>query len=218
MNNEYILTSPTPQLTFVAQIRNISAQPTNTTYKLDDGTGTLEVKVYQSPDLEEENPNSMQSKLTQNAYARVWGNLKEFNNRRHVGAKIIRPVEDYNEVNYHLLEATLCHLYYTKGPLDKAGGAGGAGAGAGGQDHAMGGAADTTSYGGNLAGYSAVAKKVFKYLSEAPQTNEGLHQQEIAANIGVDTAEVARAGDDLLAGGLIYTTVDDQTWAVLEAD
>jgi replication factor A2 len=72
--------------------------------------------------------------------------------------------------------------------------------------------------GADMAGYSAVAKKVFKYLSEAPQTNEGLHQQEIAASLGIDTAQVARAGDDLLAGGLIYTTVDDQTWAVLEAD
>jgi replication factor A2 len=36
--------------------------------------------------------------------------------------------------------------------------------------------------------------------------------------MGVESAEVGRAGDDLLAGGLIYTTVDDQTWAILEAD
>jgi replication factor A2 len=34
----------------------------------------------------------------------------------------------------------------------------------------------------------------------------------------LESADVLRAGDDLLAGGLIYTTVDDHTWAVLEAD
>jgi replication factor A2 len=72
--------------------------------------------------------------------------------------------------------------------------------------------------GADLKQYSAVARKVFKHLHEAPQTNEGLHQQDIASALGEDTADVARAGDELLAGGLIYTTVDDQTWAVLEAD
>jgi replication factor A2 len=108
-------------------------------------------------------------------------------------------------------------LHYTRGPLDKLGEAGqqAGGHAAGQHDTVMGGAA----YGGqDLAAYSGTARKVFKYLSETEQTNEGLHQQEIAANLGLDIAEVARAGDDLLAGGLIYTTVDDQTWAVLEAD
>jgi replication factor A2 len=69
-----------------------------------------------------------------------------------------------------------------------------------------------------MAGYNPVAKKVFQYLREAPQSNEGLHQHVIAANLGLESADVLRAGDDLLAGGLIYTTVDDHTWAVLEAD
>lgn len=153
-------------------------------------------------------------KLVENAYCRVWGKLKSFHDRKNVGAQIIRPVEDYNEISYHLLEATVVHLYYTRGPIGGTAGGGGAAANGGqGQDQATG------VYGGaNLSGYSAVAKKVFKYMSEAPQSNEGLHQQAIAANIGVDTADVARAGDDLLAGGLIYTTVDEQTWAVLEAD
>lgn len=114
-----------------------------------------------------------------------------------------------------MLEATVVHLHYTRGPVGGAAGAGGAAAN-GGQKQQQ----DTSGiYGGaDMSSYSAVAKRVFKYLSEAPQSNEGLHQQDIAANLGVDTAEVARAGDDLLAGGLIYTTVDDQTWAVLEAD
>lgn len=156
-------------------------------------------------------PNDSKAKLVENSYCRVWGKLKSFHDRKHIGAQIIRPLEDYNEVSYHLLEATLVHLHYTRGPIGAKSGAGGA-AGHGGQ------AQDNTTEGANLAGYTPVAKKVFQYLMSAPQTNEGLHQQDIAANIGVDTAEVARAGDDLLAGGLIYTTVDDQTWAVLEAD
>lgn len=176
----------------------------------------MEVKQWVDPETEDLRAGS-KAKLVENTYCRVWGKLKDFNGRKHVGAQFIRPLDDLNEISYHLLEATYVHLFLTKGPIDGAAGTGASGANANaaqGQAQATGGV-----YGGaDLSAYSNVAKKVFKYLSEAPQTNEGLHQQQIAANIGVDTAEVARAGDDLLAGGLIYTTVDDQTWAVLEAD
>ena len=187
---------------------------TNATYRLDDGTGSIEVKQLIDADAVDQ-PSANKAKLVENMYCRAWGKLKCFNGKKHVYAQIIRAVEDYNEISYHLLQATLVHLYHTRGPLGATGGAGGAGTnGAQGQQQ--------TSYSGpggaDLAGYTRVAQRVFKHLHESPQTNEGLHQQEIAAALGIDTAEVARAGDDLLAGGLIYTTVDDQTWAVLEAD
>ena len=201
-------------MTFVGQIRNISTQTTNITYKIDDGTGSIEVKQWVDSDAIDQ-PSPSKAKIIENAYCRVWGKLKSFHDRKHVGAQIIRPVEDYNEVSYHLLEATYVHLHYTRGPLVAAGGEGAAVVN-GQAPQQTGGA---FSYGGvDLSSYSSAAKKVFKYLVEAPQTNEGLHQQAIAAAVGLDTGEVARAGDDLLAGGLIYTTVDDQTWAVLEAD
>ncbi|KAH7385655.1 hypothetical protein BKA66DRAFT_569497 [Pyrenochaeta sp. MPI-SDFR-AT-0127] len=202
------------QLTFVAQIRNISTQTTHTTYRLDDGTGSIEVKQWVDSDTADQtNPNKV--KLVEGAYCRAWGKLKAFNDRRSVGAQIIRPIEDMNEVSYHLLEATAVHLYFTRGPPGStAAGTATANGTAGQQQAAAGG-----NYGGyDLAGYNPVAKRVFQYLREAPQSNEGLHQQEIAAKLGIETADVARAGDDLLAGGLIYTTVDDQTWAILEAD
>lgn len=201
------------QLTFVGQIRNISTQTTNTTYRLDDGTGSIEVKQWVDSDTVDQN-NPIKAKLVEGAYCRAWGKLKSFNDRRSVGAQIIRPVEDMNEVSYHLLEATSVHLFFTRGPP----GAANAGAGATNTNGAAGQQA-AGAYGAyDLAGYNPVAKKVFAYLRETPQGNEGLHQHEIAANLGLESADVLRAGDDLLAGGLIYTTVDDHTWAVLEAD
>ncbi|KAE8842605.1 hypothetical protein CFE70_002041 [Pyrenophora teres f. teres 0-1] len=208
------------QLTLVGQIRNISNQTTNNTYRLDDGTGSIEVKVWVDSDSSEQ-PNPTKAKLVEGAYCRAWGKLKIFNDRRSVGATVIRPIEDMNEISFHLLEATAVHLHFTRGPP---GGAQTAGANANGavgqqqqqqqQQQAAGG-----NYGGyDLTAYGQVAKKVFQYLREAPQSNEGLNQHEIAAKLGIDTADVAKAGDELLSGGLIYTTVDDQTWAILEAD
>ncbi|KAF2276265.1 replication protein A, subunit RPA32, partial [Westerdykella ornata] len=204
--------SKVTQITFVGKIMNISTQVTNVTYKLDDGTGGIEAKLWIDADAAEQNP--LKARLVEGSYCRVFGKLKSFHDKKHVGAAIIRPVEDYNEVSYHLLEATVVHLYYTRGPLAGATSGGQVTGGAQQPEQTAGG-----SYGPpNLAQASPTARRVYKYLSESPQTNEGLHANVIAANLGVDMAVVARAGDELLQLGVIYTTVDDLTWAVLEQD
>ncbi|EUC45533.1 hypothetical protein COCMIDRAFT_36721 [Bipolaris oryzae ATCC 44560] len=198
------------QLTLVGQIRNISNQTTNTTYRLDDGTGSIEVKQWVNPETVDHS-SVAKAKLVEGAYCRAWGKLRSFNDRKSVGATIIRPIEDMNEISYHLLEATAIHLYFTRGPPGQAGSATTNGAG---KQRAIEG-----GYGGaDLAGYSQAAKRVFSFLREVEQSNEGVNQYEIASKLGIDAADVAKAGEDLLAGGLIYTTLDDQTWAILEAD
>ncbi|KAL8712962.1 MAG: hypothetical protein Q9220_002822 [cf. Caloplaca sp. 1 TL-2023] len=212
------------QLTFVGQIRNISTQTTNITFKLDDGTGTVEVKQW----IDAENdPMDMargggggQAKsqgLVENEWARVWGRLKAFNNRRHVGAHVIRPVADKMDITYHLLEATYVHLYFTRGPLESKDGAGGAGI----KGEMDGGDSDMKMENGAgggraLPSMSASARRVLQHLKESPQNNEGLHNQHIAASLRMPVTEVMKAGDELLTQSLIFTTVDDNTWAVLD--
>ncbi|KAF1840832.1 replication protein A, subunit RPA32 [Cucurbitaria berberidis CBS 394.84] len=202
------------QITFVGQICNISAQATHTTYKLDDGTGSVEVKQYIDSDAVDQ-PNPNKAKLVEGAYCRAWGKLNHWNDRRYVASQIIRPIEDMNEVSYHLLEATAIHLYFTR-PAPGAANAGAAATNGGaGQQQAAG--------GGNHGDYdlrtcSPMAKKVFQQLREMPQTNEGIHQQVIAAQLKMDMSDIAAAGVELQDSGLIYTTVDDQTWAILEPE
>lgn len=194
------------QLTFVGQIRNIAAQTTNITYKLDDGTGSIEVKQWNDSEAMEASP--LKSKLVEGAYCRAWGKLKSFHDRRHVNAQIIRPVEDMNEVQYHLLEATAVHLHFTRGPPGASENAGGAAP--------TNGAVQQTGVGQNLSGVSNLGQRVYKFLQSHPDNNEGVNYQVIASQIGVDTVEVGRAGDELLEAGLIYTTLDDMTWALLD--
>ena len=158
--------------------------------------------------------NPTKSKLVEGAYCRVWGKLKSFHERRHVTASIIRPIEDMNEVSYHLLEATAVHLHYTRGPLGQSNDAGGAGQ----AQNTNGATGQADGRAAELASYSKVAQQVYKFLEQTKQGDQGIHQQVIASQLGLNTADVARAGDQLLEGGLIYTTVDDVTWALLEAE
>jgi len=202
------------QITFVGQIRNVSTQATNITYKLDDGTGLIEVKQWIDTDAPAE---TSKTQLQENTYVRVWGRLKAFNNKRHVGAHVIRPVTDFNEINMHLLEATYVHLYFTRGPPESLQ----PGIARGGDSNGMfveqtGTNGFANGGGKQLPAMSATARRVFNQLQAAPQNNEGLHVQNIAAQLGLPANDVFKAGDELLGMGIIYTTVDDETWAVLE--
>jgi replication factor A2 len=195
----------------VGQIRNKSQQTTNITYKIDDGTGEIEVKQW----LDETSRDSMESdsKLEQDAYVKAFGRLRSFNNKRHVGANFVRPVEDKNEISHHLLDATLVHLHFTRGPL-------GAKPGANADKRVGDGDAMETSYnhqngGSELNNVSVTARRVYQALKDTPQSNEGVNIQEVARVMRMDIQQVHKAGQELLEYGHIYTTVDDDTWAVL---
>lgn len=149
-------------------------------------------------------------KLVEDGYCRVWGRLKSFGNKRHVGAHVIRPITDYNEVNYHLLEATAVHLFFTRGPPSAIQTNGHKGTN--GTD-----AQDSYNAGGNtLPGVSPLARRVYNTLKEGNQSNEGLHVQMLATQMGMPVNEVYKGAEELLAIGVIFTTVDDNTWAVLD--
>ncbi|KAK7750507.1 Replication factor A protein 2 [Diatrype stigma] len=204
------------QVTLVGQVRAVSPQTTNVTLRLDDGTGVIEVKQW----LDADKPDDAKgANYALDAYVRVYGRVKSFNNKRHIGAHVIKPVHDFNEVNYHLLESTYVHLYFTKPAAG--GNAVGAGAGAG-----AGNAADDDSmfvdggYGAagsapNLSGVSAKARKMFNWLQSSDTGNEGVNIHVIAQSTGLSVPDAMAASEELIQPGLIYTTVDDETFAIL---
>lgn len=160
--------------------------------------------------------------LELDTYVRVTGPIKSANNKRSVFCHDIREVSDYNQVNYHLLESTYVHLYFTRGPL---GGQGGA-ANTDGDSMFVdggeygGGAGDAAAAGGQapskLSGCTANARKMFNFMNNTPGGNEGIHLNVVTNSTGMALRDVLNAADELLGQGLIYTTVDDETWAILE--
>ncbi|KAJ5783230.1 hypothetical protein N7457_005004 [Penicillium paradoxum] len=204
---------------FMGQVRNISSQSTNVTYKIDDGTGEIEVKKWvdsttaDNMDTDDvKAPGDGKSELEINGYARVFGSIKSFGNKRYIGAHSVRPLTNINELHTHLLEATAVHLFFTRGPP----GAAAAGGAAGGVDAVMGGADDGAGQNKVLATMSALAKKIYTLLKNEPQGTEGIHMQVISSRLNVPASDVARAGEELLNAGVIFSTTDEQTWAYLE--
>jgi hypothetical protein len=77
----------------------------------------------------------------------------------------------------------------------------------------------TTAVGGQelLARILDDERMVFNILLDEPQHGHGLHVKDIAKkSAGLTVNDVFKAGDVLLGEGLIYTTADNETWAVLE--
>ncbi|KAL2822974.1 hypothetical protein BJX63DRAFT_2918 [Aspergillus granulosus] len=206
---------------FVGQVRNISSQSTNITYKLDDGTGEIEAKHWMTPDDSMDTTDESvasggkdRNGIEINGYAKVFGKLKNmFGDRRVVTTHCVRPLTDINEVHFHFLEAAAVHLFFTRGPAPAAGGGSG-----GAKDEQMAGIDGGADGGGgvSLPAMTPLAKRVYNLLRTEPQTNEGMQAQQIAAKLGVSIGDVARAGDELLNAAVIYSTVDEQTWAILE--
>ncbi|KAH0545579.1 hypothetical protein FGG08_000410 [Glutinoglossum americanum] len=210
------------QVSFIGQIRNISSQTTMTIYKMDDGTGTIEVKQYVDSDAAsfmDTDGTSSKPRLVEGAYAKAWGRLRSSNNKRFVGTHVIRPIQDHNEVQCHLLEATAVHLYFTRGPPEQF-----TNTTADGVHQAPGafkqesssynynaGAGGMASNGKGLPQMSPVARRVYEALKSGPQNHEGVHVHQLVTQLGLPYPEVLKAGDELLGHGSIFTTVDDET-------
>lgn len=161
--------------------------------------------------------HSTRKKVELNGFVKVFGRVKVFGNKKFLGAHNVRPVSDVNEINLHFLEATAVHLFFKHGPPQSKGAENsGAATNAYGADSgAMKGGDD---YAGSrpLPPMSASARRVYNLLRSEPQSNEGLHMQNISAKLGLPSTDVMKAGDELLSAGLIFSTMDELTWAILE--
>ncbi|KAJ2784315.1 Replication factor A protein 2 [Coemansia javaensis] len=195
------------QVTFVGVVRNVSPMSVNVTYLVEDGTGKIDVRMWLNSSSEgggsgggEGKDHMLDPAIATGKYVRVYGELKFFNNARHVNAHKIRAVTDHNEIAYHGLEATYVHLVKTRGP------AAAAGAAAGGPGHAPGGA-----FAGAGSGLSPVHAAILDAIKQAPRSPEGVSIDAIQAALGgrFHSGDVTAAVDWLIGEGHLFTTIDE---------
>lgn len=202
-----------PQIVIVGQIRNVSTNSMRISYKVDDGTGVIDVNRFLGDEKSAFEDGTLAT-LPQDTYIKAFGRLKEFGSTRHVLALIMRPIEDHNEISCHLLESTLVHLQTSRGLPSKDGT--NTRTGAGDDMDVDGGLGNGMDNAKNLSGLSVNAKKVYQYIEEAKQSHEGVHLQQIAQGLHMELNQIQKGGNELLDKGLIYSTVDEDTWALLE--
>jgi len=102
------------QITIVGVIQSASENTTNLSFNVEDGTGSIEVRIWL--DAEEHSDNRPQ--FRPGNYVRVIGNLRSFMNKKSIIAFRLLPITDFNEITYHFIEVIYVHLYNLKGPLN----------------------------------------------------------------------------------------------------
>ncbi|OLL22241.1 Replication factor A protein 2, partial [Neolecta irregularis DAH-3] len=194
-------------VTFVGQIRNVAMASTNVTYRIEDGTGLIEVKQWLDSDTTD---LDRRNELSNDMYVRVVGQLKSFSGKRHVGSHHIRRITDMNEVHYHFLEATTIHLYFTRGPID------GTHPKHESSSMMMQGIQNTGAsqgYNNNAGIEQKIAEhklppyhaQIMRVIMNQPASNEGVPMNIIAQN--VKGGDLRVAVEELLQDGLLYTTI-----------
>jgi len=181
------------QLTLVAQVFDIVSQATSVVFVLDDGTGRIEGRQWlsETQDSDSNQPSGIEEK----SYVRVMGSLKSFANKRHISIQRIRPVDNYNEVLFHLTEALSVHLILTRGPPG------------GGAYTATAATASDNKY----EDLPPLQKAIVRFIQNNPSGNEGVNVAAIArgAMPNQTSSAISDAIDALMDAGVIYTTIDD---------
>lgn len=98
----------------VGSISNVQEHSTNFTFQLNDGSGSIECKLWIEKDA---SGMSKISALRNGVLARVIGNVREYDNKIHVSVYDAYAVKDYNELTYHILDIIYTHCQNTKGPV-----------------------------------------------------------------------------------------------------
>jgi replication factor A2 len=149
--------------------------------------------------------------MPENIYVKVHGRIQLNSGKRYVVTTFVRPIEDHNEIATHLLDATYVHLQLTRG-APKAGG------NKGGDDDKM--DMEPSGFGASsdakLRSVGAPARKVWHFIAKAPQGSDGVSLYEIAQGLSIEINEAQKATEELTSEALVYTTRDDETFAVLD--
>jgi replication factor A2 len=206
----------------VGTVQSLTKSSTNITFMVDDGTGTIECKLW----IQSDSPLPVKvEKITELSLVRVHGKLKEFGGAKSLLVFDISPIVDWNEMTHHNLNVILTHLQHTKGPIpgsEAADKAGQFGMGA-----AMSGAAGLAPNAANVnlnsqmnPAASTTIDRIEKAFANVV-TDEGLSIHAILQTINQDGGPPLTLGGvqqvctDLETNGRMYSTIDEEHFAMI---
>lgn len=202
-------------VTLVAQIMSITPQATNTTYWLDDGYGRIECRHWADSNSEED--AEKWGGLHESQHIRLTGSLKMFNSKRYINASHIRPVKDFHEVYYHMLEVITATLTVERGPPNRGGQLQGSTTAPTGSTSAS--AYNTQSHATNTNQFShltPIQQKIIAFVLANNSSPDGVHVAAIARAMGGTAPEISDALDKLMDEGYVFTARDESHFKVAQ--
>eukprot|EP01041_Mallomonas_annulata_P014745 gene14745-31335_t len=101
----------------IGNIESVDPQSTSMSYRIGDGTGVIECKVWVEKDG---GATSKQSRCSEGSVVKVHGVLRQFEGAVHLLVYDMVPLDDFNELTHHLLECIYVRLQQARGPLPSA--------------------------------------------------------------------------------------------------
>ncbi|CAH9098930.1 unnamed protein product [Cuscuta epithymum] len=198
----------------VGIVFNIADRATDISFVLDDGTGRIDCYRW----LNEPFDKTEMAAISNGMYVKVHGHLKGFQGKKQLMTYSVRPVEDYNEIAYHIAEAIYAYCYNTKIRKLQESSAHTAAAAAA-APHMPYSNTPTKGYQvsqQNFPGYSmdritGVEEMVLNYLQQPSclAREKGVHRKELADQLNVPPEKISLAIESLEAEGLVYSTIDE---------
>ncbi|CAG8727377.1 8824_t:CDS:2, partial [Funneliformis caledonium] len=184
----------------VGVIIHKTPRPQGIDYMVDDGTGLIDVKVWH--DASDETSVNKKIDIAINTYAKFFGNYRVFSSKKHFAAHIVRPIEDHNEISYHIADVIYSHLYLKKGLNNSS-------VSSSFNNESL---TKSSNEVGNHDSSTPLNKDIFDLISKQNNTPMGADVSEIAQKLafqyGSDQA-VRFAIEDMIGDGRLYVTSDD---------
>lgn len=184
---------PLYQVRIVAAVRSFTAASTNLLYKLEDGTGLVDVKQWMDDATDCSAVAELREATAQdNVYVKIVGQIKDYDNQKMIVADSIRPLSTGNEVAHHFLEVIHAAQSYQKRNAYIPGGVA---------------PMSVSKPIASAAGNSTLRDQVLAYVREKGEMTE----------MGVSLQSLTTLGDGVRAvldaltnDGLVYTTIDEE--------
>ncbi|KIK96326.1 hypothetical protein PAXRUDRAFT_32464 [Paxillus rubicundulus Ve08.2h10] len=195
------------QVTIVAYIASVQTQATNSQFMLDDGSGRIEARHWIDSSVDDE---SEKNGIVEGAYVRVLGSLKTFGSKKYINTNLMRPVSSPAEIYFHLLEAMTVTLIWERGPVKLTSKNNAAGSNTAYLTQPTVVSSDQFSHLPNLH------RLIISFMRSQPPHDEGVHVGAIARAVGGDAVTISDAVDKLMDDGLVYATVDDSHFKLID--
>eukprot|EP00871_Galdieria_phlegrea_P003556 jgi/Galph1/4200/GphlegSOOS_G2835.1 len=201
--------TPLRNVTFVGYIVTVNELSTNLCYKIEDGSASMEVRLYTFENDSEYQAQKLAA-LQPGVWVRVFGTLREFNGERSVKAHHIQPVEDLNEILFHRLQVIQVYIHQTQRAKN------------------IGSTEDVhmKSFSGmnqrtfapemSETGFTPIQQQILSTIRLLSKDFQGVSTQEIIANLQqkFDVNEIRQTIDILMNEGHIYSTIDEYHFQV----